>query len=71
MWVSLKAEGGQNTAHLESAPGSHQNPKAVAGHQNVEQSSLKPVPRGIGCTRLPRFLHPCMWCNISVLTEDT
>ena len=46
------------------------NPEAVAGPQNVEGSSLKPVPRGTSCTCLPRFLHWYMWCNISALTEE-
>lgn len=34
------------------------------------RGQVKPVPRGTGCTRLPRFLHQYMWCNISVLMEN-
>ena len=70
MQVSLKADRGWIAEPLESALGPR-NPKAVAGHQNVEGSVGSPSLRVQAAHGLPRFLRLCMLgISISILIQD-
>ena len=68
--VSLKADRGWIAEPLESALGPR-NPKAVAGHQNVEGSVGSPSLRMPAAHGLPRVL--CLYLlgiSISILIQD-
>ena len=51
-------DGGRDGREGATSPRTPGAPKLEkAGTPNVEGSGLNPVPRGTGCTCLPRFLH--------------
>ena len=68
--VSLKADRGWIAEPLESALGPR-NPKAVAGHRNVEGSVGSPSLRVPAAHGLPRFLRLYkLGISISILIQD-